>query len=89
MQHGFLQFGLAHLPVADADAGAGNQFLDHGGARPDGIHAVVQEIDLAAAAQLQFQRRADQFGLERGHHGVDGQPVLGRRFDHRHVPQPQ
>ena len=49
-KHGFLQIRLAHLAVADTDAGVRRQFLDGGGARPDRIHAVVQEVHLPATA---------------------------------------
>src|ERR1022692_140077 len=63
----------------------GNKLLQEGGARPNGIHPVMQEIDLAAPAYFEFQRRFDQFGLEMRHHGLDGKTVLGRSFDHGHV----
>ena len=89
LQHGFFQLGFAHLAVAHADARLRHQFLQHGGARPDGIDAIVQEIDLPAAGQLQLERGADQLRLKRRHHGVDRQPVLGRRLDHRHIAQAQ
>ena len=50
LEHGFFQFGFAHLAMSHADAGVGNELLQEGRARPNGIHAVVQEIDLPAAA---------------------------------------
>ena len=46
------------------------------------IDAIVDEIDLAAAAQLLLDRGADQLRVEVRHHGVDRQAVLGRRLDH-------
>ena len=49
-QHGLLQFGLAHLAVAHANPGTWREFLNHGGALPNGIHLIMQEIDLPAAA---------------------------------------
>ena len=53
------------------------------------VHAVVHEIDLAAAAQFLFDRGPDQFRIEMRHHGVDGQPILGRRLDHAHIADAQ
>ena len=55
----------------------------------DRIHAIVDEIDLAAAAQLLLDGGLDQLRIEVRHHGVDRQPVLGRRLDDRHVAQAQ
>ncbi len=51
-----LQLRLAHLAVAHADARLRDQFLNHGGALPDGIDAVVHEVDLPAALQFQLER---------------------------------
>ena len=73
--------------MSDADAGSGNQLLQEGGARPNGIYAVMQEVDLTSPAYFELQRRLDQVGLEVRHHSLDGKPVLGRSLDHRHVAQ--
>src|SRR5208283_3239455 len=59
-EHGFFQLRLAHLAVADTDAGVRHQFLDGGGARPDRIHAIVQEVNLPTTAQFEFDRGANQ-----------------------------
>ena len=40
-QHGLFQLGLAHLAVTDANAGSRREFLNHGGALPDGVHLVM------------------------------------------------
>ena len=60
-----------------------------GGAREDGIDAVVDEVDLAAAAQLLLDGGADQVRIEMRDHGVDRQAILGRRLDHAHVADAQ
>ncbi len=44
------EFRFAHLAMADADAAIGEHFADHGGAHHDRVDAVVDEVDLAAAA---------------------------------------
>ena len=88
-QHHALELGLRHLPMAHADARLRHKLLDQGGALPDGIDAVVQEVNLAAAPELLLDGGADQFRIEMRHHGVDGQPVLGRRLDDAHVADAQ
>ena len=82
-----LQLGLAHLSVADNDAALRHQLLDLRRELVDGFDAVVDEVDLAAALQLQLDRRADQLLVELGHHRLDGHAVLGRRLDHAHIAQ--
>ena len=48
-----------HLSVADDDAGFRNQFLQLGGDFPDGLDAVVDEVDLAAAFEFLLDRGLD------------------------------
>jgi len=50
LEHGLLELVLAHLAVTHADACGRNELLEVGGASPDGVDAVVQEIDLAATS---------------------------------------
>ena len=40
-QHGLLQFGLAHLTMSHTNPGSRREFLNHGGALPDGVHLIV------------------------------------------------
>ena len=56
-QH-LLQFRLAHLPVPHADAAVGQQFLNVRRARENGVHAVVDEVDLAAARSVPVRWRS-------------------------------
>ena len=58
-QHHFFEFAFGHLSVADDDAGFGNESLDFGGDFPDGVDAVVNEIDLAAAFEFLFDGGLD------------------------------
>ena len=51
----------------------------------DVVHAVVHEVDLAAALQLARDRFAHEVVVELGHVRLDRQPVLRRRLDRRHV----
>ena len=64
-----------------------NQFLQLGGDLPDGIHAVVDEVDLPAAIEFLLDGGLDQLVVPAGDHGLDRHAVLGRRFDHAHVAQ--
>src|ERR1017187_1069038 len=50
LEHGLLQFGLSQLPVSHANTRPGHHFLYGVGALPDGIYAIVQEVDLPAAS---------------------------------------
>ena len=84
-----LELRFAHLPVAHADAGLRDQFLDHRRPRPDRVDAVVHEVHLAAARQFQLDRGPDQLRIEGATTVWIGQPILGRRLDHRHVAQAQ
>ena len=49
----------------------------------------MDEEDLPVAVQLAEHGVADQFRVEAGDAGLDGQPVLGRRFQVRDVAQAQ
>ena len=85
-EHRALELVLAHLAVADGDPGLRHQPLQQ---RPDGedrFHAVVHEVHLPAACQLVADRPLDDRCVEPDDGGLDRQPILGRRFDHRHVP---
>ena len=74
-------------PWPGADADARHQFLNGGRAHVNAVHAIVDEINLAAARYLLFDGGANQIVAVVRHHGVDGQAILGRRFDHGHVAQ--
>ena len=52
LQHDGFQFFFAHLAVSDDHAGLGHQLGDQAAQRIDGLHAIVDEIDLAIARQL-------------------------------------
>ncbi len=87
-QHHALQFGFSHLAVAYADAGLGHELLNLAADLVDRFHAVMDEIDLAAALQLQLDRRAYQLFVELRHHGLDRHAIFRRRLDHAHIAQP-
>src|SRR5579884_2018584 len=84
-----LQLRFTHLSVAYAYAAVRQQLLNHGCTHEDGVHAVVHEIHLAAAAELLVDGAADQLRIEWGDDGVNGEAVLGGRLDHRHVANTQ
>ena len=86
-EHDFFEVVLAHLAVADDDAGGGDELLDLCGDFVDGLDAVVDEVDLAAALELDFDGGADELLVELGDDGLDGHAIAGRRFDHAHVAQ--
>ena len=59
IHHQLLELALAHLAVADAYLGFGQQLLQIRGDLLDGLDLVVHEIDLATAAQFAQGRFAD------------------------------
>ena len=86
-EHHFLQFPFRHLTVAYDDARPGHEFLQLGGDFPNGVHAVVHKIDLAAALEFLLEGRLDQLVVPAGDHGLDGDAVFGRRLDDAHIAQ--
>ncbi len=73
--------------MAHAHADARHQILNGRRAHVNAVHAIVDEINLAAARDLLLDGGANQLVAVMRHHGVDGQAILGRRLDHRHVAQ--
>ena len=87
LEHHLFQFAFRHLSVAHDDARPRHQFLQLGGNLPDAVHAVVHEIDLAAAFQFLLDGRLDQLFVPAGDHGLYRNAVLRRSLDHAHVAQ--
>ncbi len=87
LQHHFFQFGFSHLAVADDDARLRDQLLQLGGDFPDALHAVVHEVNLAAALEFLLDRRLDEFVVPAGDDGLNRHAIFGRSFDHAHVAQ--
>ena len=87
LQHHFFEFAFRHLAVADDDFRFGNQRLKFGGDFPNGIDAVVDEIDLAAAFQFLLNRGLNQFFIPTCDYGLNRHAIFGRSFDHAHVAQ--
>ena len=86
-QHRFFQLSLSHLPMADDDPRSRHEFLQLGCDFPDRIHAIVDEINLSAAFQFLFHRRADQFFIPARHHSLNCNAIFRRRLDDAHVAQ--
>ena len=88
-EQNLLQFVFAHLAMAHRDPCSGHLLLNPRRAAPYALHAVVHEVHLPAAAQLLFDGRPHQVRVELRNHRLHCQPVLGRRFDDRHIAQPE
>ena len=86
-QHHFFQFAFRHLSVADDDAGGRDQRLDLGGDFPDGVDAVVHEINLAAALEFLLDGGLNEFFVPTGDDRLNRHAIFGRSFDHAHVAQ--
>src|SRR6185312_14542138 len=85
VHHELLELALAHLPMADPDAGLWHQALHYRGYLLDGPDLVVHEVDLAAAAQLAQHGLAQGWPVPFDDEGLDRQPFRGRRRDQRQV----
>ena len=72
-------------PCATAMRAFGQQLLQPFAHALDGVDLVVQEVHLAAAAQLAQHRLADQALGPGGDEGLDRQALLRRGGDHRKV----
>ncbi len=72
-------------PWPTATIGFRHQALDAVGQHADAAHPVVDEEDLAVAAQLALDGLAHQHVVILGQHRVDGLALLGRRVDGAHV----
>ena len=72
---------LVHLAVPDGDPRFRDDRGQLFGPFADGLHPVMDEEDLPAAAQLPQDRLADQLLGEAGHEGLDRQPVHRRGID--------
>ncbi len=84
-KHRALELVFAHLAVADGDPRFGHEALQQRPDREDRFDAVVYEVHLTAARQLVADRTLDHRRVEPHDRGLNRQPILGRRFDHRHV----
>ncbi len=86
-EHDAFELGLGELTVTDDDAGGGDELADEGGELVDVFDAVVDEVDLAAAFELHFDRGADELFVVLGDDGLDGHAVFGRGLDDGHVAE--
>ena len=84
-QHRSFELLLAHLSVTDDDPRFRHQPLQKIANREDRLDAVVDEVHLAAASELVPDRPLDHRRVELDDVGLNRQPILGRRLDHRHV----
>ena len=72
--------------MGDADPGFGDPLLDFGGAGVDRLGVVVEVVGLAAPAELLPEGFDDDAGVMLQNVGLDWVAVLGRLFQHAHVP---
>ena len=97
IDHHRFQLVVGHLGVADPQPHVGHDLPQAVGDQLDVADAVVDEVDLPAAGQLALDRVADQLVVPAGDLRLDGQAILGRRFqvrdvaqaDQRHVQRPR
>ena len=83
--HDVLEFLLGHLSVTDDDARFGDKFGESSKYELNGLHAVVEEIDLSAPGQFPADGIADETFVIAADDGFDGDAVGRRGFDGAHV----
>ena len=83
LQHHFFEFAFRHLSVADDDSRRRNESLELGGDFPDGVDAVVDEIDLAAALEFLLNGGLDQLLVPTGDDGLDRHAIFRAEFRSR------
>ena len=86
--HHRLEGALRHLAVADDDPRGGQEAAQLVGLGLDRLDPVVDEEDLPATVQLAQDRVLDEARRRLGDPGLDRQPVLRWRLDHRQVADP-
>ena len=87
VEHRRLQLRPVHLAVRLGEAHAGAQRAQPLGDLVQRLDPVVEEEDLAVAADLALDRLRDQLLVVGADVGADRPPALGRRLDHRDVAQ--
>ena len=85
--HDALQLALGHLAVGDGNARFGQDFFQLNAAVFDGVHLVVQKVNLPAALEFAQHGFADDAAAFVAHEGLDGQPPLRGGGDHAQVAQ--
>ena len=86
-EHHAFQIFLAHLAVADNDARTGHQLLNARCDFVDSFDAIVDEVDLAAALEFDFDRGSNDLLVELGHDGLNRHAIFRRRLDDGHIAQ--
>jgi hypothetical protein len=71
--------------MANDDARLRNQALNHAADREDRLHAVVNNVYLAASSQFAPNSAADDLRIELDDIARLGPPILRGRLDDRHV----
>ena len=70
-----------HLPVAYDHARFWNKFLISAAIAGDGLDAIVDEEHLSLAVHFLLNRAANEIFVKGRDHGLNREPVFGRRFD--------
>ena len=85
--HDLAQLVLIHLSVGHGDPRLGDALGELRGGAGDGLHMVVQVVDLPAPGQLPVDGVVDHRGGILHHEGLHRVAVLGRLLQGGHVPQ--
>ena len=85
--HHLFELFLAHLTVGDTNARLRSQLLNEIGERVNGFDSVVNNVNLAAALELEIDRIFNHNGLEFDDDGLNRQPVTRGSFNDGHIPQ--
>ena len=84
--HNFFQLSLIHLPMGKIHLGIWNQFPDLARHIHNIFHPVIDIINLSSTVQLPVYGFPDGFFIVFHHISLNGNPVHGRFFQYRHIP---
>ena len=87
IEHHSFHFFFVHLSVANHHARLRHQAVNEGSNRFDGFDPIVDEEDLPAAPEFEFDRRLDHVFGKLNYLSLNCEPIARRRFNQGHVPE--
>ena len=84
--HDLFQLPLLHLPMSECHIGVRHKLCDHVGHLHDGLHPVIDIVDLSAPCQFPVDRLAHHLFVVLTDKSLDRDSLVGRFFQNAHIP---